>query len=208
STVNNLAPGATQSFGARVNIASGVREYFARVDTEDTLHEPVVQRANNEKRLRLTIPQVSGQQAAPPGSSPPLETRLLEYGRAKNAGAQFSDGVDGFKGLCDVGQGDPSRLGDHSPGVWFRANCDTLANGARATPEAFIGFRLKNGWRVKNFEISSGKAGNADWQWRQTPTKGSDDPYMRMHVFTSPFGRVWAQVKVTIEGPAGTDPYQ
>jgi len=56
TTVNNLAPGASQTVGAHVNVGPGVREYFARVDPDDTLHEPIVQRANNESRLKLTIP--------------------------------------------------------------------------------------------------------------------------------------------------------
>jgi hypothetical protein len=54
--INNLAPGASQTVGAHVNVGPGLREYFARVDVDDTLHEPIVQRANNEKRLKLTIP--------------------------------------------------------------------------------------------------------------------------------------------------------
>jgi hypothetical protein len=56
STVVNLAPGATQRMGQKVNVAPGIREYFARVDVDDTLHEPIVQRANNESRLKLKIP--------------------------------------------------------------------------------------------------------------------------------------------------------
>ena len=211
SMVNNLAPGATQSFGARVNIAAGVREYFARVDTDNTLHEPIVQGANNEKRLRLSIPQVSGQQAPLPGSAPRMETQFLDYQKAKNAGAQFTHGIDGSKGLCvSVGQFDSvSWVTDHSLGVIFMIECALMPNGARATPEAFMGFHLKNGWKVKEYSIGrNDKSGQADWQWRQTPVKGSDDPSMRMHVFASPGGTVRVQVKVEIEGPAGTNPYQ
>lgn len=56
TTVNNLAPGASQTVGAHVNVGPGVRDYFARVDPDDVLHEPLVQRANNESRLKLKIP--------------------------------------------------------------------------------------------------------------------------------------------------------
>lgn len=56
TTVNNLAPGASQTIGAHVNVGPGAREYFARVDPDDVLHEPIVQRANNESRLKLKIP--------------------------------------------------------------------------------------------------------------------------------------------------------
>lgn len=44
STIVNLAPGATQRMGARINVAPGVREYLAQV-------------GNNSKNLVLTIPK-------------------------------------------------------------------------------------------------------------------------------------------------------
>jgi hypothetical protein len=211
TTVVNLAPGATQSASQKVNVAPGVREYFARVDVDDTLHEPIVQRANNEKRLRLTIPQASGQQAPPPGAAPQLETQALDYQKAKNAGAQFSNGIEGQQGGCvKVGQlNSVSWVNDHTAGVVFIADCSLVANGVRATPEAFTGFRLKNGWKVRDYSIGENiHGGNADWQWRQVPAKGTDDPSMRMHVWASANGRAMVHVKVTIEGPAGTNPYQ
>jgi hypothetical protein len=211
TTVNNLALGVPQSVGARVNIGPGVREYIAKVDPDNTLKEPIPQRVNNESRLRLTIPQVSGQQAPPPGSAPRMETQFLDYQKAKNAGAQFTDGIDGPNGLClNVGQfNSVPWVDDHSQGVLFSADCTAAPNGARATPEVFTGFRLKHGWRVKDYAIGRNeKSGQADWQWRQTPSKGTDDPSMRMHVFASPLAWIKVQVKVEIEGPAGTNPYQ
>lgn len=212
TTVNNLAPGATQSFGARVNIAAGVREYFARVDTDNTLHEPIVQGANNEKRLKLTIPQASGQQAAAPGSAPAMEKKFLDYDLAKNAGAQFANSVEGPEGLCTgrVGQFGGAAVNDQWKGVLFKADCTQSPNGVRATPEAFMGFRLKNGWKVKEyaiFAVEKSRRG-ADWQWRQTPSKGTDNPSMRMHVFAQANTEVKVRVRVEIEGPAGTNPYQ
>ncbi len=212
TTVNNLALGVPQSVGARVNIGPGVREYIAKVDPDNTLKEPIPQRVNNESRLRLTIPQVSGEQAPPAGSAPPKETQLLDYELAKNAGAQFTHGIEGWQGTCiSVGQfNSVGWTNDHSKGVIFMVDCRLMANGARATPEAFSGFRLKNGWKVKDYAIGAVEKGGdeCDWQWRQTPSKGTDDPSMRMHVFASPFGNVKVQVKVEIEGPRGTNPYQ
>jgi hypothetical protein len=48
STIVNLAPGATQRMGARINVAPGVREYLAHV-------------GNNSKKLVLAIPKSLGQ---------------------------------------------------------------------------------------------------------------------------------------------------
>jgi hypothetical protein len=218
TTIVNLAPGATQSASQKVNVAPGVREYFARVDVDDTLHEPIVQRANNEKRLRLTIPQVSGQQAPPPGSTPPKETQLLDYQKAKRNGAQFADGVEGptncnHRTQLDVNGPDEAAMCGNFPrppaGVQFQMGCGAYLTGGRATPEAFTNFRLRNGWRVKSYElVGVVKSNGADWQWRKTPGVGTDDPSMTMHVWANVREQVCNTVKVTIEGPAGTNPYQ
>ncbi len=65
TTINNLAAGATQSAGARVNVGPGVRKYRAVVDPDNTLHEPLQQSLNNERRIELTVPV-----EAPPGPGP------------------------------------------------------------------------------------------------------------------------------------------
>ncbi len=165
SMVNNLGPGTTQSFGARVNIAPGLREYFARVDTDDTLHEPIVQRANNERRLKLTIPLVTRDQAAAPGSAPQMETQLLDYDKAKRSGAQFANGGEGPT-LCDgrtqMDVNDSNYLAAAGyfqkppSGVFFQMDCEHSAGtGGRATPEAFTNFHLKHGWKVKSFDFAA-----------------------------------------------------
>jgi hypothetical protein len=57
STIVNLAPGATQRMGARINIAPGTREYLAQVDWDNALHEAALHQINNSKKLVLTIPK-------------------------------------------------------------------------------------------------------------------------------------------------------
>jgi hypothetical protein len=214
TTVNNLAPGASQTVGAHVNVGPGVREYFARVDPDDILHEPIVQRANNESRLRLTIPQVSRDQAPPPGSTPPKETQLLDFDTAKRSGAQFAIALSGVPtctaDLKDAKDPDVVRWGGFaSAGVFFRLSCTGSFTGARSDPEGFTNFRLKNGWKVKSFDaVGAHKFGNADWQWTKTPAVGSDDPSAKLHFWAERDGTVTVSVKVEIEGPAGTNPYQ
>lgn len=213
TAVVNLAPGATQRVGQEVNLAPGTREYFARVDPDDTLREPLVQRANNERRLRLTIPQVSGQQAAAPGSQPQLETQVLDYQKAKRAGAQFAHSPDGAAPCPMYGQFyDPNHLAVGPPPmpftVRFYMDCAGSPMGMRATPETFGNFRLKHGWKVKSVELLQEVKRSADWQWRQRPEIGSDNPAMRMHLWSNPNGKVHVIARVTIEGPAGTNPYE
>jgi hypothetical protein len=57
STIVNLAPGATQRMGARINVAPGVREYLAQVDWDNTLNEAPLHQINNSKKLVLAIPK-------------------------------------------------------------------------------------------------------------------------------------------------------
>jgi hypothetical protein len=207
TTVVNLAPGATQRVGQEVNVAPGVREYFARVDVDDMLHEPVVQRANNEKRLKITIPQVSAQLAP---ATPQKETQLLDYDKAKSAGAQFLISRDGSN-ACVTEQYNlniyPSP-GKPPAGVEFRLSC-TLTGGS-ANAEGFANFRLKNGWKVKSFDVFRVAQGgvNADWSWTRTPSIGSDDPSSKLHMWAEPGSTILIDVKVEVEGPAGTNPYQ
>lgn len=206
TAVVNLGPGATQRVGQKINVGPGAREYFARVDPDDTLHEPLVQRANNEKRLKLTIPQASGQQGSA-GGVPQKETQLLNYDKAKRAGAQFGASLDPSSSsrastLCIVQQGQDSGVG-----VLFMLNC--TYTGGRSTPEAYVNFRLKNGWKVKSFDVVNvTKVASADWQWTKTPSIGSDDPSSKVHLWADPLGQIILSVKIEIEGPAGTNPYQ
>ena len=206
TAIVNLAPGATQSVSQKVNVGPGVREYFARVDVDDTLHEPIVQRANNEKRLKITIPQVSAQQA--PAAPPPAqkETQILDYEKAHRAGAQFSDGVEGQRGGCGFSGQFANNRPDYSVLFWVR--CLGSPNGVRLTPEVFTGWHLKNGWKVKSFDFRNVQKSAGDWQWRQTPAIGSDDPSAKMHIWVEAMGEVSLSLVITIEGPAGTNPYQ
>ncbi len=213
TSIVNLAPGASQTVGARVNVAPGVREYFARVDPDDTLHEPFAQRFNNEKRLKLTIPQALGQREPAPGSAPQMETQLLDYDKAKRSGAQFPGGIEGNTPCSPVGVFDQRKYPDYTLnrpplGILFVVDCGLVPFGGRATPEAFAGYRLKNGWKVKSFDVVDTNPNAGNWEWRKTPAKGSDDPSMSMHVWAEGGGWVLALVKVEIEGPAGTNPYQ
>ncbi|MEO8055547.1 MAG: hypothetical protein ABI768_10345 [Acidobacteriota bacterium] len=220
TTVVNLAPGATQSVSQTVNVAAGVREYFARVDPDDTLHEPILQRANNEKRLRINIPQLVAAQAA---AAPAKETQLLDFDKAKRSGAQFGGSPNGP--VCEmlvVDANTPdlsSAPGRPAAGVFFNLRCAASPVGARSDPEAFTSFRLKNGWKVKSFDVTGVQrrvwpgdrpAGeqDANWQWTKTPSVATDDPSAKLHLWTNANRWITLFVKVEIEGPAGTNPYQ
>jgi len=199
----------------------GQRGFLGTADRENVLRESVQNRQNNYKDFPVNVPQMSADAAAPPGTAPPLTTLLLDFEKAKEAGAQFSHNVESGGpcpeiGVFDVNSSASAGIGlDDSrkpaSGVLFSIVCQFIAPspvGARATPEAFTNFRLKNGWKVKDYDIVDQKKFNGDWQWRQTPQKGTADPSMRMHLWVNPGGNAIAVVRIIIEGPVGTDPYK
>jgi hypothetical protein len=187
-------------------------------------------RSNNSSQdVVINVVQTSADTTNGNGNPPPqLETQVLNYNKAHLAGARFSDGREGPGDCNRLGQFDPAigyydggadgttsagvDLGNQS--VVFQFLCDGFT-GARANPEAFSNFTLKNGWKIKNTSDSvqttvhffSG-IGHADWQWVTKPTRGSDNPYMKIHLVGDLQHAVTIYVKVIIEGPAGTDPYQ
>ena len=146
----------------------------------------------------FTAPKV----AAPP--APKLVTQLLSYSASKAAGAQFNHGVDGATTCLYLGQFD-----GESTTVKFWAECAASPTGGRASPEAFMNFRLKNGWKIKSVDTDPHMV-NGDWQWLSKPEEGSrsDNPYMKMRIWANAVGYALVYVKVTIEGPEGTDPYK
>jgi hypothetical protein len=147
------------------------------------------------------------------GGAAPLVTQMLDYQKAKAAGAQFANSPEGGTEHCGVAQ---SPLSGGS--VQFSADCRASAVGIRATPEAFMNFQLRNGWKIKSidtFEIEPLKKDHGDWQWRQRPSVGSDAPGLKMHIWAEgprpPLGYsgwVYVGVRITIEGPQNTNPYE
>jgi hypothetical protein len=109
-----------------------------------------------------------------------------------------------------------------------------LGFGGRANPEVFQNFRLVNGWTVSSFEtkfnanptppgvwfdtLNDAKSSfacsgldwarsNDDFALNTPPTIGSDNPFMKAHLWAEPGCYLAAHVKVFIRGPSGTDPY-
>ncbi len=76
-----------------------------------------------------------------------------------------------------------------------------------------MGFNLKNGWKVKSYEIAgptrAGIGAGSDWRWVSTPPPaGSTTPYVKWHLWANGGSSITVGIKIIIEGPEGTDPYQ
>lgn len=154
-----------------------------------------------------------------------LEIQQLDPARAREAGAEFHHNpVESPLPYQRLGVGD-WQDSDWTPDGWehgrrvgvvFQADPPWVPTPTpeplgfiEANPEAYVNFRLKNGWRVIAVDASH------VWNWADTafnlegPVIGSDDPYMKANIrsaATNTVNRVG--VVVLIQGPAGTDPYQ
>jgi hypothetical protein len=215
-----IAAGGVAHVTAAWTAATGSHLFFGGAEPANEKN-----RSNNSSQdVVINVVQTSADTTNGTGNPPPqLETQFLNYQKAKGAGGRFSDGVEQPNDCRNSGQFNPGAFSQNYDGtephvdpndkaVVFSIICDSLF-GARANPEAFSNFTLKNGWKIKAIEnpptvVYESRLGTANWQWVSRPTIGSDNPYMKMHLVSTLQQAVTVYIKVTIEGPAGTDPYQ
>ncbi|MGI9065863.1 MAG: hypothetical protein ACR2HX_05590 [Pyrinomonadaceae bacterium] len=143
--------------------------------------------------------------------SPPLVTRVLNHVSAKNAGANFSANiVDSSPCVLYSNAGQAGSNSDDE--VVNRINCLPDLLGGRSDVEGYSGFTLKNGWRIKSHEIIRGTGNFAEgpgkgWSWSSAPPTGTG-PYFKIRLWADANRGIQIGVKIFIEGPEDTDPYQ
>jgi hypothetical protein len=151
-------------------------------------------------RLLLSAPVLAalfrGAAAAPP--SPALEQREIVWQEAQEAGATLPEpSVADLSAACRATTG-VARSG----GVLFSLRCPGLL-GTKSTHPAYVGFRLKNGWKVKDTHVVVTGASKAGFELEK-PAPGSDQPFLKGKLWAGPGGEVLIEVYVKVEGPKGT----
>lgn len=148
----------------------------------------------------------------PPPAPPPvqLETRELDGDLAKNAGARINYNIHGQTPCLVHAKWINQGSGSRDRGMLLGIDCSSKPFGGRASPEVYLNFSLKSGWKIKSVNIvdQAPSDNNSGWQWANKPAVGSNNPYSKMSVHANANGRTYVVVQVMIEGPAGTDPYQ
>ena len=193
----NVAAGATFEVTAPWTPTAGAQRLQGYVDPSGKTLKNTAPVAAQVKELTLNVSPVE------------KETKILDVNEAVLAGARLDHGIESG-GSCDyLGAFDskPMTFGAWSQStVMFAAyNCVV---GAKATPQAFLNFRLKNGWVVKDYRAMYKEQGNGGFSLLTPPVIGSNNPYMKAHVWANPLGKVLLVLHVTIEGPKGTNPYR
>jgi hypothetical protein len=101
--------------------------------------------------------------------------------------------------------------------VRLSVDCAFLGNGPfglKADFEVANGLRLRNGWKVKSFEMNSalgtepaGTDSHHGFNVTKTPVIGSDNPEFSVHLFAELTKAIVVEGGVLIEGPHGTTPW-
>lgn len=129
---------------------------------------------------------------------PPLEEREVVWQEAAQGGASLPEPL-----VADASAGCRATTGvARSGGALFSLRCPGSLGTTSAHP-AYAGFRLKNGWKVKDTRVvvvGSSKAGFD----LEKPGPGSDQPFVKGKLWAGPGGEVLIEVYVKVEGPKGT----
>ena len=133
---------------------------------------------------------------------PPLEEREIVWQDAQQGGASFPEPA-----LADASAGCRATTGiARSGGVLFSLRCPGTL-GTKSVHPALVGFRLKNGWKVKETRVVPVGQSKAGFELEK-PVPGSDLPLLRGSLWAGPGGDVLVEVYVRIEGPKGTSYFQ
>ncbi len=130
--------------------------------------------------------------------APAAEEREIVWQEAEQAGALLPE-----PSVADASAGCRATTGvARSGGALFSLRCPG-ALGTKSAHPAYAGFRLKNGWKVKDTRVvvvGSSKAGFD----LEKPAPGSDQPFVKGKLWAGPGGEVLIEVYVKVEGPKGT----
>jgi hypothetical protein len=130
--------------------------------------------------------------------APAAEEREIVWQEAEQGGALLPE-----PSVADASAGCRATTGvARSGGALFSLRCPG-ALGTKSTHPAYAGFRLKNGWKVKDTRVvvvGSSKAGFD----LEKPAPGSDQPFVKGKLWAGPGGEVLIELYVKVEGPKGT----
>jgi len=145
--------------------------------------------------LLLAATMIAGAHAAPAAT---VEEREIVWQEAQQGGATFPEPT-----VADTSAGCRATTGvARSGGVLFSLRCPGALGTTSAHP-AYVGFHLKNGWKVKDTRVVVAGSSKAGFDLDK-PAPGSDEPFVKGRLWAGPGGEVLIEVYVKVEGPKGT----
>jgi hypothetical protein len=216
-TLSKLPPGSTQMVTATWRATAGPQDAIGTVSPPGVATQlNAAPQAARMRTLVFTVAQGSASSAAPAGA---LATQLIDWDKVRVAGGTFADGR---QGPCQTRLG-PITAGARVGEVQVELDCNVWqkqgntpvvtpnAQGGRMHPVFFDQFGLKNGWRVKSFNVvrTAQNCPNASgWQVPTSPPLGGGNPKVQLALWANLNCVVALAARLEIEGPAGTNPYQ
>jgi hypothetical protein len=132
------------------------------------------------------------------GAAPAREEREIAWQDAQQAGATLPE-----PSVADASAGCRATTGvARSGGALFSLRCPGSL-GTKSTHPAYAGFRLKNGWKVKDTRVVVTGSSKAGFDLEK-PVPGSDQPFLKGKLWAGPGGEVLIEVYVKVEGLKGT----
>lgn len=180
----DLPAGQTHSFSRTWRAVAGRHLFIAKADPDNRLREPEASRADNTRSLAVEAAQR-------------LVDRTIAYRVAESAGAQFPAPAVPGGNSCSARTG-PAENG----GVAVELRCPSFT-GTSTSHRAYVGFRLRNGWKVKatNVEVTENRNGGFDVV---KPATGGDNPETTVQLRSGPFGSIRLVLTTVVTGPEGT----
>jgi hypothetical protein len=127
-----------------------------------------------------------------------LEEREISWQDAQQAGATLPEPA-----VADASAGCRATTGvARSGGVLFSLRCPGSL-GTKSSHPAYVGFRLKNGWKVKDTRVVVTGSSKAGFELEK-PAPDADQPFVKGKLWAGPGGEVLLEVYVKVEGPKGT----
>jgi len=124
--------------------------------------------------------------------------REIVWREAQQGGATFPEPA-----VADASAGCQATTGvARSGGVLFSLRCPGALGTTSAHP-AYVGFRLKNGWKVKDTRVVVAGQSKAGFDLDK-PAPDSVQPFLKGKLWAGPGGEVLIEVYVKVEGPMGT----
>lgn len=150
---------------------------------------------------------------------PTMEVRQIDWDAARSAGMVSRHGLVNpttCQGILEsVGSASYQSLlsqtsfATYVGWVHLMLQCP-FATGARMNPVIYDNLVLRNGWRVKEVRVVQlTRHGTSEWQFLGAPpAAGSDRPRVALGMWANYGGALEVVLRVDIEGPRGTNPYQ
>lgn len=210
SGTKTVAASSTATVHIPLTFGPGSHALDALLDANNSLHEPVPNRPNNNASAGIlfnvaapTVTLILHPEMLPTSVAAPPSIRVTKHNCKAATATDLANQILARHTRL------PSPPAPFVP-TPYPTNF-TFAGVFLCKVEAEVtafAVQLKNGWKIKSADVqSSGSGGN--WSWVRRPSPGSTDATTKLQLTTFPgIPTLSVRLNVEIEGPQGMSPFQ